>query len=307
MTKLYKSIKKVFKPVGRFIKRWRVPFITAAVVLVAVGAVAYWRFGIFDRPGAAWRDMLTSSLATTSLTLQTDQSANGNSRQEIVEYTTGKLNQARSTTIVKQAKDIVQLETLGTFDADYTRYTNINVSGQSHANALNVWAKEDHASQATSNHDQLLPDAVLRLASGFGIPFGSVPLAQQADLLKQLNQGVVTTDTKQAKEGTVDGQKVFIYEATINPAKYAAYLKAFATALGFKQLSSYDASQASQQADIKVTLAVSRSSHHLVQLSYPELAGYTETYSHYNQPFQPLSLPSQTITYDELQQRLAQN
>lgn len=307
MINFFKTTAKFLKPTGRFIKRWRVPFSIAAAVLVVAGAGLYWRFGIFDQPGQAWRDMLTNSVATNSLTVQTDQSANGNTRQQTITYTTGKLNQASSTTSVKQGDATVEVETMGTLDADYTRYTKINVTGQDHKDALNTWAKEDHASQATSAHAQLLPDAVLRLGSGFGIPFGSVPFAQQATLLKQLNKGVVTADMKQATKQTINGQDVFVYQATINPAAYATYLKAFATALGFSQLDSYDASQASQQPDIKVTLAVSRQNHRLVQLSYPELAGYTETYSHYNQPFKALALPDKTVSYDELQQRLGQN
>lgn len=307
MIKIFKPIVKLFKPIGRFIKHWRVPFGIAAAVIVVAGAGLYWRFGIFDQPGQAWRDMLTNSVATSSLTLQTNQSVNTNTRQQKIEYTTGKLNQAQSTTTVKQLNDTVELETIGTLDADYTRYTKINVTDQNHASAVNVWAKEDHANQASSTHAQLLPDAVLRLGSGFGIPFGYVPLAQQTTLLKQLNQGVITTKPKQAKQQTIDGQKVFVYEATINPANYATYLKAFATALGFTQLSSYDASQASQQADIKVNLVISRQDHRLVQLSYPDLAGYTEVYGYYNQPFKAQPLPAQTISYDELQQRLGQN
>lgn len=291
---------KIYRKITRLAKRWQRLLWSVLAIAIMAGSIVYWHYGIFDKPGRAWQDMLSSSLSTSSLTLQTDQAVDGNTRKQVVDYETGKVNQAHSFTDINQTDNSVRLETIGTFDADYTRYVAINVKDKDYSSAIGSWAKDDHASQATSNNAQLLPDVVLRLGSGFGVPFASVSVDKQAELLKQLTQSVISADMTNVSRQTVDGQAAFVYKATINGQAYATYLKAFAEALGFTQLSSYDTST-SQQQSVDIEMVVSRSSHHLIKMTYPGLDGYTETYANYNKAVNIPALPDQTITYDELQ------
>lgn len=291
---------KIARKLTNFAKKNQRVLWSLLVLLVMVGGIIYWRYGIYDKPGKAWQDMLASSVATKSLTITTEQSVDDNTRKQVVDYKTSDQTIAHSFTDIKQSNESVRLETIGTLDADYVRYTAIDVKDKDYSNAVDQWAKEDHPSQASSNNPQLLPDVVLRLGSGFGIPFGYVPIDKQSNLLKQLSNEVISADMSSVSRQTIDGEDVFVYKATINGQAYASYLKNFADALGFTQLSSYDASSTQEQS-VEVEMAVSRKDHRLVRMTYPALSGYTETYGNYNKKFDIPALPENAIGYDELQ------
>ncbi|MDB5166627.1 MAG: hypothetical protein JWM37_699 [Candidatus Saccharibacteria bacterium] len=289
------------RPVARFVKaNLRLVGLVAAIIIVGGGILA-WRFLYYDRPSQAWQDMLTKSVQTKSVTLTSSQRAAAASNIQTIKYRTGNDKLATSETDVTQQSNTLKVETIGTADAEYARYTAINVAGIDSSKVLNVWAKLDHKNQAPTDERQLLADAVLRLGNGYGIILADVPAGQRDKILNELQDKVLTVDTAAAKRESFNNQSVYAYDLKVNPQAYNTYLKDMSAATGIKT-NSYDFT-ISDPTPTPLRLYVSRSSHRLVGLMYPQLSSYQETYDQYDQPV-TVTIPGNTITYDELAKRL---
>jgi len=294
MNKKQLSMKNIFK--SRYSRLLIfVPFI------VFGGAYALWHNLYYNTPNRAWHDMLAHSLSTRSITIKTDQTGNDNTSVQTVRYTTGDQNQATATTELKQgSENQIVVEVIGTRDADYARYTTLKVNNVSNDKVIDKWAKSDHPNQAQTTDRQLLPDVVLRLGNGYGVPLVDVPVDRRGALYEQLKNNAFRTDFKQTGSETFANQAAFVFKTQVAPRQYGQYLKDMADATGFTQLKSYKPEAESATSGTTIELIVSKSSHKLIGLRYPDRATYSETYSEYNQDV-AITIPEKTISFAELQ------
>jgi hypothetical protein len=211
---------------------------------------------------------------------------------------------ARNVVQVKQTggdiKSTVKTETIGTLSADYSRYLEISTTQQAasgqpadFSKVENIWGK----------NDQLATTHYLRQANLGLIPFGNVS-GGDTDVLINALLNSYQVDYRSVTMKVVNGRQVWVYSVKVDMDKYIAVLKRISKAVGLGDQPDLNAEVYKDQPDIAVNVAVDKASRQLVQLTYAATKE-TEDYSAYGLD-RPVQLPTQTIPFTELQDRLQQ-
>ena len=281
-------------------------YVVGATLLLICGCL--WWLTVFTGPKHVFWSMLENSLHTESVVMRSDQSSGPNHLRQSTHVDTG-AGMARSLTTIKEGVAEVKTETIGTKDADYTRYVSIaSDTNADVSKVVGVWSRSDTTAQTetqASGHD-LYAQATL----GIGLPLGSVPVpignvspAKRQELLDFIHaQQIYKPDFSKVKKEYKDGRLLYTYDVTVQAVLYVSLMKAFAKDLGLHELEAANPNSYQSNPIIKVSLTVDALSHRLARVNFVE-AGYSQAYESYGLPLET-SVPKKTISSAELQKRL---
>ncbi|HSX00524.1 MAG TPA: hypothetical protein VLH38_05820 [Patescibacteria group bacterium] len=280
----------------------------AGLLLLAVGGWIWWST-VSIQPERVFWDTVEQSLSTSAVTIQAEQSNNGSSLNQTVQYSLGATNMSHSLTSLRQNGTTVVDELVGTPSADYTRYINVqtnqkNKSGKplNFNGIIGVWAKSDGKSAVP----QLFGQAVL----GTGLPIGGVaiPIAnlesvQRAKLIKEIrDDSVYQVKYSTVKKQRINGRLQYVYAVDVQPVSYAALMQRFAQLMGIHALDQLDPASFKGQEASHLQLTIDVRSRHVVSAGVSAVKA-AQTYSAYDVPV-TITVPTRTITVQALQQRL---
>ena len=280
-------------------------YVVGSLLLLGGGWLAWAKLS--TNPKRVFWDTISQSLATSAVTIQADQSNQGTSVHQTVQYSLGPENLSHSLTTLTQGKTTVVDELIGTPTQDYTRYLSVhtdqkNKNGQplNFAGIVGVWAK------AQSGSAQLFSQAVLGTGlpiGGVAVPIGNLQPDARAKLIKEMKDDTVyQTNYSTAQKKTVNGRLQYTYDVSVQPVAYAALMQRFAQLTGLHDLDQLDPATFRGQQALHLQLTVDARSRHVVTAMVPG-ARASQTYTSYDVPVN-VTVPTHTVTVQELQQRL---
>lgn len=282
--------------------RW---LFVASVLLLLLSAGLWWTF-IYSRPNPdkLFWDMLDKSLATESITIETDQEQQGMSVQQIARYQLGAANRAHSATIITQGSTVVKSEVVANPDRDYTRYTQINTDSTGSdgkpldfSKIINVWA-EGGEGQGQLFNQALFDNVVLH---------ANLAPAQRQKLLDQIrssNVYEIAKDKTKKRTNPDTGRLEYEYTVNIQYIPYVYLLKHFAQQVGLHNFDNIDPNDYSGTPAFETKLTVDARSRRLVSVEQVG-GGQRSEYSGHGIPVQT-AIPKRTISEEELQSRFAE-
>ncbi|HSX17554.1 MAG TPA: hypothetical protein VLH86_05650 [Patescibacteria group bacterium] len=277
----------------------------AGIVLLAIAGWIWWS-NVSMKPERVFWDMISQSLSTSGVTVQSSQDNNGTSVKQTVQFSFSAQNQSHSLTTLTQTGTTVVDEMIATPTADYTRYLSVKTDQKGKdgkplnlSNIIGVWAKREGPGQLFAQH-----------VLGTGMPLGgvAVPMANlnsdlRAKAVQQIkNQGVYQISFAAAKKEHLNGRLVFIYDAKVQPVVYANMMKNLSKNIGLHDLDQLDPNSFANQPAFEMRLTVDAHSRQLVTAEGVS-AGIKQTYTSYDMPV-TIALPAKPITGTELQDRL---
>lgn len=286
----------------------------AGIVVLLITLCVWWTKVFMSSERVFW-GMIQNSLSTSGYTLDISQdSSQGSVRQLVQVDLSGKSDQAHMISSVKQPGTTIETEIIGTRDADFARYRNIDTD-QKGANGKainlskveNVWSKSTSAdADSASGGNQLLAQSLLGIPFGtFPVPVGQVSSKARDQLLKQIReQDVYEVSFKDVKREKRNGRQVYVYEVKIQTILYVRMMKNFAKDLGLHELDEVDPNSYQGAQPLSFTLVVEPLSRQLVAVENGQ-QGFKQEYSGYGLPLN-VKLPKDAITSAELQKRLSE-
>jgi hypothetical protein len=283
----------------------------AGAILLLIGALVWWT-KVSTNPQRVFWGTINQSLATKSVTVEAKQDSQGESLDQLVQYSLGPNSISHTLSKLNQNGTTVVDELVGTTTADYTRYVSVQTDQKNKAGkpldfsrVTGVWAKSD---PKTSGKAQLLSQSVLGTSlpiGGVAVPIGNLSESNRAKLIQEIkNDAVYQVDYKHVAKKTVNGRQQYTYTVTVQPVAYAALMQRFAQLSGLHDLDSLDPSQFKGQAALKMSMTIDVRARHVVTAS-TNFGQNTQTYSSYDVPAS-ITVPKQTISVAELQKRLNQ-
>lgn len=281
--------------------------VVAGVVLLCLSGWLWWT-KIYQSPKNVFWGAVENNLATTSVTKHTVQKSNSQTLDQYAQLVFGEQPKTHWLTTITQPKTAVTTESIATPDAGYVRYTHVvsvqkNKQGQSldFSHITNVWAKA--TAKDNSSLTSLFNQTLLDVSSVPTLPIGNLTAKQRSTLVDYMRKNTVFATTySAAKHTTVNGQEAYVYTVQVTLDPYLHMMQQFADYENTHVLDSVDPSNYQNSAPVTITLAISPTSHQLVQLSSPS-NGFEENYSGYNTA-ESVSLPAHTIPLAELESRL---
>ncbi|HSX29363.1 MAG TPA: hypothetical protein VLE73_02265 [Candidatus Saccharimonadales bacterium] len=288
-----------------FLKRRPLLALYVVGVLLLLVTACLWAYKQAIDPERVFWNAIDRGMRTTGVTIKAEQNNGGSTMKQTLQYSLGADNRSYARTTLTQPGTIVVNEMIGTPTTDYTRYASITTDQKGKdghkldfSKILGVWAK--------SSQRQLFSQAAL----GTGLPLGGmvVPVASLSpdlrdNLMRQIReQEVYSTDFSKVTKQHANGRLQYAYDVKIKPMAYARLMKSFAQGIGLHDLDQLDPNRFNTQQDLRVRLTVDVVSHHVVTAALPA-GNYTQTYHSYDVPV-GVQLPSNTISFDELQNRL---
>lgn len=281
---------------------------TAGVLLLLVG-VWLWCTKISMDPERVFWSTIERGLTTRGVTIQAEQNNSGTSVKQTVQYSLGGTNLAHSLTELSQAGTTVRNEMIATPTADYSRYQSITTnqkkadgSNLDFSKVIGVWAK------GQEGVGQLFSQTVFGSSlpvGGLGVPIANMPETERSKLIQQIRQDdVYQLLFDKVKKTSERGRVLYTYEVTIQPVAYAKLMKQFAKNMGLHSLDHLEPDQFKGQKPFALQITVDARARQVVRVTAPE-SKLKQEYVSYDVPVQ-LVLPTNTITGQELQKRLAE-
>ena len=285
--------------------------IAGSVLLLSTAGAVWWTRVQTDPERVFW-GMLEQSLRTNGVTVQSSQDDFGANVTYTLQYSLGGNNLAQSMTRVEQQGTKLTTEVIGTPDADYTRYVDIETDETNEAgdpidvSAIeNVWAKTEH----TDGTSGLIGQAALGLNLPLGalpVPIANLPAEQRESLLDQMRRENIyqVSYDNVSRQRSEDGRLLHVYNAQIQAILYASLMKQFGEYAGLQELVDLDPNTHSGAPPLEVEMTVDVRSRQLVDVRMASSGGmYHQTYSGYDIPVQ-VQRPNDTVSGSELQHRL---
>jgi hypothetical protein len=295
-----------------FSKRYLIHWLVVAGVVILAGAALLWWFRVQVQPERVFQGMLEQSLQTSGVTMQALQDNNGSEVDYTLQYSLGVEPKAHSIVKINQPGVRVVTETIGTQDADFTRYLDIETDqadedGQplDTSSIEGVWARDDNSQQS------LVGQAML----GLSLPLGAMPVPGaelgpevRQELLAQIaNDGVYDVDYSSVERSREDGRLRYTYNVSMQVILYASMMKTFAAQAGLDEFDDLDPNQYSGSPPLELQMTVDVRSRNLVEVRLPGQAEgepeYVQTFSGHGIPVD-VAAPDEYITNAELQQLL---
>lgn len=276
--------------------------ILAALLLFAASGY-YWYKNVLTDPSRTISDMLEKSLQTTS-TVRTEQEMSGiNSSERTVymEFTPESFVQVitQLEEINEQAKTSVEVETIGTRDADYVRYNDVEVTGGrasgNFESILGQWAKRESNPQ-TGQAVSFLNDALFT-----AVPFGNLDSEQRREVINEIKR-VNLYKYRDAKTVWQGGRPVIEYTLEVEPKALVQVLATYVKVTGAGSSAALDPAAYENAQQVRLRMSVDALSRHVKTIQFQNTER-VENYAGYNMR-RKVELPSKTIGIDELQSRL---
>ncbi len=265
----------------------------------------YWYQNIFLKHDNIFWGMVDNSLQAKSVTKKVVQTDGTSTQDERIYLQFSPTPLVKTLTVVEQIdksrnKSSVTSESVGTKDADYLRYTNIQITKTEsdktdYNKLLDTWAVR----KADSEKDQK-PEVFNQALFTF-VPFGNFSSDRSLELSNALKSKKVY-DVKNSKLSYENMRPVYTVQMSVKPKSYIEVLNTYAKYSGLGDNEALQASNYSDSKQIIVTFKIDALSRELKQVEYDN--GRIEDYLDYNS-FQNVELPTKTITIDELQSRIS--
>lgn len=262
----------------------------------------YWYQNVLTNPERILSGMLDKSLQTTSVSRNVTQVGEGNNvnqsvylsfTPDIKAQTITKLSEKTAT-----ATTTVTTETIGTPDADYVRYSAVDISGgdakQNFDSVLNTWGA--NKATATGQAPAFLNDALFVI-----VPFGNLNSSQRVALKNEIRD-VNLYKFQDSKIDFNNGRPYIDYNIGLTPKALVQVLAKYVEMTGVGNADELVPERYEGAPEIQVQLRVDLLSRHVRTIQF-EGTGRLETYTGYNTK-REVTLPTETITIDELQSRL---
>lgn len=266
----------------------------------------YWYQNILTNPDRILSDVLDKSLQTTSVSRIVYQENDQSSVEQSLYVSFTPETYSRSVTSLEESssagKSEVVTETIGRKNTDFVRYDSIEVSTrgggqQNFDNIVNVWGirhNDPESGQAVS----FLNDALF-----VAVPFGNLNASQRAELKGEIRD-VNLYETLNTQTEFINGRPVVTYTLNISPQDLVQVLAKYVEITGVGTATDLDPALYEGAPATQVELQVDMLSRHVKEINFPG-SGRTESYGAYN-GVRHLSLPTDTISVEELQKRLTE-
>lgn len=276
------------------------------ILLVLAGGVWSWWHYLYTPADKVFWGMMEANLATSSYSKRSIQDDGQQVTKQEIEVQTAPSHLVNTRTTITQKdneKTEVVTENVGTPDADYIRYINIQTAqkGKSgkdldFSQVLGIWGKTEQSEDATSG--QVYNETVLGV-----LPIGNMQPATRRQMLSEMKQtSAYTYNLRQIEKSGTLKRPTYVYEVQINPVQYITILKSFAMKTGLHQFDDVDPQQYEQVNPVTVIMKVDVWSRQLQSVTY--LNGRQETFVAHNSKKQLQLAPSDAIPVQELQRKL---
>ena len=263
----------------------------------------YWYQNVFTNPDRVLSGMLDKSLQTVNVQRQVSQSDNSNSLDQAVYLSFSPDTLSNSQTVLTettgQGKTMVTTENLGTPNADYVRYTDIDVSSNQNKrnfdNIIGVWGKRDNKPE-TGEAASFLKDALFSV-----VPFGNLDNSQRNEIKEEIKKTNLY-QYREAKTEYKNGRPVMTYTIDLDPQALVTVLSKHAEITGVGGGSELNPAMYEGAQKVPVKLEVDLLSRHVANVEFLG-SGRAEVYRAYNS-IRQIEVPEDTIGIDELQNRL---
>ena len=271
-----------------------------SLIIFAVSGSVWWK-QVYNSPRRVFEGMLKTNLTTQSVTRTTvsDDSSSAIEKYEQLSFVPPMAS--RTAAVINQgsgdSETHVISETVGTNDADYSRYVKIdtNQKGSSgnkldYSNVLNIWGN--------SPYPQAYPQTVLGL-----IPFANLKAKDLPEMLTLFTDSkAYEVDYSSVEPRRIDGKSALVFSVKINTGQYVKVLKTIASRAGFSDFADLNPDDYANSAPITVKLTVDKLSRQLLEADYVD-TGQKEQYSAYGLSL-PVLVPEKYEYIESLQQKI---
>lgn len=274
-------------------------------ILLAVSGWVWWT-KIVINPDRVLSDAIANSLQTTSVTRQVLQD-DGSQKVDQTSYLSfyAPTITAETTTELSQKgrqrqETTITTDTIGTKNVDFVRYSKVegaeNLPGaENFEKLIGVWAKKE-ADQAKGEEATFLNESLFSI-----VPIGNLNPDAKEQLLRLINEKKIY-EYKTAERKVENYRPVFTYTLSVNPTDLIEVLALYAQLTGAIDPGQFNPETYANAPAVTVQVTVDIASRNITSIKYGN-SNRTENFSGYNL-FRPITLPEETITIDELQQRL---
>lgn len=284
--------------------------LTALGIVIFVLCGFLWLNYLHKDTTNVFNGMLRGSLSTAGVTKTVSEKSEGSDFSQITQLQLGAENFSRGRTRLTQEvngqANIVVTETIGTPNADFVRYADIQVPNdpklqEQYKKASGIWGKSITTDDG-SFKARYFSEALLILGI---VPIGNVSASQREGLLTYLKDNKVYTidPLKPIKKETIDGRQMYVYPVKLKLQAYVTYLQKFAGAIGLGEVPGLDPAAYANAPDTALEMAIDPLSRQLVRVTYSDNPNRKETYSAYGVVTDE-NLPEQTVSLSELQSKV---
>jgi hypothetical protein len=275
------------------------------VLLLAVTGWAWWT-KIVINPERVLSDAIANSLQTTSVTRQVLQD-DGNQKVDQTSYLSfyaPTITAETSTELSQKGRQrqetTITTDTIGTKNVDLVRYSNVegaeNLPGaENFEKLIGIWAKKE-ADPAKGEQATFLNESLFSI-----VPIGNLDPEAREQLLELMNEKKLY-EYKSVVREIENYRPVYVYTLSVNPADLIEVLALYAQLTGAIDPGQFNPETYANAPAVTVEATVDIASRNITSIRYGN-SSRTESFSGYNL-FRPIKLPEETITIDELQQRL---
>lgn len=280
-----------------------------ALFLFLVSSVLWWKY-VYSDPHRVFEAMLNNSLRLRGVTRRVSQTENGETITQVSQIVFDGNPRVTAETVLAQGDGVVATEVvtegMGTPTTDYVRYTSIDTNqpgldGQplDFTSVLNIWSKSSEGDkQPPKTNGELYNETVLGV-----VPLGLLTQSQRDELTAFMKQeNIYDVDYDHVEQIEENGRPRYVYHMTVDAQGYVRLLKKFAEITGLNHLDVLDPSAYAQAGPLPFSLTVDVRSRQLTKVDYGGTGRTEELMAHNALP--KIELPSDTITTEELQQRL---
>lgn len=276
-----------------------------AVIMLGVSGWAWWT-KIVINPERILSDAIANSLQTTSVTRQVvqDDGAQKVDQTTYLSFYPETITAETSTQLSQKGRQrqetTITTDTIGTKDVDFVRYSAVdgaeNLPGaENFEKLIGIWAKKE-ADTAKGEQATFLNESLFSV-----IPVGNLDPADRQELLKLINQKGLYS--YKAAERRIDNYRpVYAYTLSVKPVDLIEVLGKYAQLTGAVDPQQFDPAPYANAPAVTLEVTVDIASRKITRISYGN-TNRVENFSGYNL-YRPVKLPEETITIDELQQRL---
>ena len=284
-----------------------VKFIISFAIIVLLAVWGTWQYHNTTNADRVFWGMVDNNLQTNSVSRSSLQKDGGQSARQVTDVlTTSKQEVYSQTHFVQTGADEADAttENIGTPKKDYVRYTSVNTTqknsqGKTYdfSSIVNVWG-ESMPQDDKETAGQLFNQSVLDV-----IPVGNLTSQQRHDLINLIKKEKTYSYTVTKTERNFLGRPTYTYTVTVNPKAYVTVLKQFAKQVGLNQFDNVNPDTYKNAPLQSFQVSVDGWSHQAVGVVQAS-GGKNETLSGRNFKKTVPTVPTQTISIDELQSRL---
>lgn len=269
------------------------------VIVTALLVISYvvWRRQTNPDPTAVYWQALQRTMSTPGITCTSDETNNSITTKQVIELDLSSRATAHAWASVTQVGTSVMTEEITTHAADYMRYTAIKSPTKLDlTQVLNVWST---VTGPTSSKPLYGRTAL----GGCVFPLADLSNSEVKPLLATLKTGTVfKTTPATALRSTLAAHPTYIYDVSVQPSSYIAFMQQVAKAIGLTDLDNLDVSSYSQAPAVALKVYINPRSSEVQQIVFSSGA-HTVRLSNYGRRPQ-LVVPQSTISSQQLSQRL---